>query len=175
MKLKYSIVSILLLTALVAVALWASISKATDLQMSTCDLSVRDLVYRQWFGHAIGTKPVANLKRQTQLSRYITKKGWAISPPGKEATYIAVSRTEPMGDVRNGPAKLLYSKLYGAKPDDYWTKWSLTRQEIAETFWPKILALVNAGRLDEAAMLLGFAEDPSNDDIALVHLIGQFK
>jgi hypothetical protein len=157
MRFRFSLFTMLITAVIVSIGLWMSQSTVTIIQLSTRDLSLRWITYREWFGGIVRGPEINTAKSSTALSRFLTKNGWVRpADPNDDDEYETARYIDSHGGS-GGPLRLLYSNLYRDHSGEYWIKWSRDRPETAAEFWRSLISLLKANRFDEATMMLGDA------------------
>jgi hypothetical protein len=140
-----------------AIALWMTQSTDTIIQLSTRDLSLRRITYREWFGGIFSGPEISRRNSSTALSRFLTKNGWPEpAHPNDQDEYETARSIHLRGG--SGPVKLLYRDLYRDHSGEYWIQWSRDHPETAPEFWRSLLSHLKANRIDEATMMVKDAQ-----------------
>jgi len=147
-RFRFSIRFLLLVTFLVATALWVSKTQITVVQISSNDLSLRYLKGTGFLGFGRDANSFTVTEHSsTDLSQFLSDRGWAM--PGQfpeDMSYYTVKHLDSHGRYGRGPAHLLYRNLYSAGSGRFWIKWSEKNPKLADKHWRAFFQLLTSSR-----------------------------
>jgi hypothetical protein len=151
LKLLVTTLPVFLGTVLCAVFLWKLLT-VVEVYLSTDDFSLLLRQYHEIPYCRIRVSPVSESLRQTNISRYLNSKGFAIGRKSDQWKKAYIDSR--FGKSGAGEANLIYRSLYAADREEALLRWSNSHESNAKKFWTNVLTSMHTGDYSSAIIIL---------------------